>query len=222
MSACPCGHDFEEHAPGLPRALPAGERLLWQGKPNAFRLANEIFHLRTFTALALVCVVWRVSAGVTAGLSAFDLAMTAGLIVVGAGLLIAILGGYAWLLARSTVFSITSRRVLIRDGVFVRTYWNVPFTRVQAATFRRYASAGSAGDLSLEVEAGQQRMGYLMLWPFARPWKLNRPQPMLRALNDGEQAAAVLGDALQASVATETASDRHDLLPGAAVAAATA
>ena len=38
-------HELEA-APGLPEPLPAGERVLWQGKPDWKRLANEAFHVR--------------------------------------------------------------------------------------------------------------------------------------------------------------------------------
>ena len=38
-------HEFEA-APGLPEALPAGERILWQGSPDWKLLAAEAFHVR--------------------------------------------------------------------------------------------------------------------------------------------------------------------------------
>jgi len=40
-------HEHEwEAAPGLPSALPAGERVVWQGAPNWKRLAIHAFHVR--------------------------------------------------------------------------------------------------------------------------------------------------------------------------------
>ena len=49
-------HEFEA-APGLPEALPAGERLLWQGSPDWKSLAVHVFHVRTLAVYFGVMMV---------------------------------------------------------------------------------------------------------------------------------------------------------------------
>ena len=58
------------------------------------------------------------------------------------------------------------------------------------------------GDISLQPTAGT-RLAYLVLWPHARAWRLNNPQPSLRSIPDAEQVAHVLGEALQLSAAQD-------------------
>ena len=41
-------------------------------------------------------------------------------------------------------------------------------------------------------------LGYLLLWPHARPWRFSRPQPMLRALPGVAQVAETLAAAVAA------------------------
>ena len=51
---------------------------------------------------------------------------------------------------------------------------------------------GTSGDIALELK-GADRIGYLHLWPHARPWHVGKPQPSLRCLRD----AAAVGEVLQ-------------------------
>lgn len=123
----------------------------------------------------------------------------AGAVLLMGALLVGALVAYAALMANATVFSITNRRVVLRYGLTLPKTWNLPFGLIRAASVRRRGRC-RAGDVCLELPE-EDRIGYLMLWPFARPWKLRQPQPMLRALRDAEQVASVLRQALQASLA---------------------
>jgi hypothetical protein len=51
--------------------------------------------------------------------------------------------------------------------------------------------ADGTGDLPLKVE-GTQRIGYAGLWPHARPWHYQMPQPMLRCVPNAESVAALV------------------------------
>ncbi|MEM9383735.1 MAG: photosynthetic complex putative assembly protein PuhB [Pseudomonadota bacterium] len=199
MSADEWSDGAWEDQEGIPFELPQGERLLWQGRPIKDRLARELFHVRAIALVALACMAWKVISGLNQGLAVSDLLQSVSAILLGAVLLLGTLYGYAVLMARSTIFSITDKRVIIRDGVFVRKYWNVPFGQIRNVSYRSYAS-GPSGEICLEVESGGE-MGYLMLWPYARPWRISSPQPLLRALEDGEAVARLLGQALQRSLA---------------------
>jgi hypothetical protein len=54
------------------------------------------------------------------------------------------------------------------------------------------------GDIALTLAPGV-RIGYVHLWPHARPWQVRWPQPMLRALPDSAHVATLLANALQAT-----------------------
>ena len=97
-------------------------------------------------------------------------------------------------MARTTVYTITNRRVVMRVGVVLSITFNLPFAQIASAGFR---ARGKAGDIVLSL-AGSDRIAYLHLWPHVRPWQLKRTQPMLRALADAKTVAQTLATALAA------------------------
>lgn len=55
-------HDFDfESQPGLPKPLPPGEDLLWQGSPDPAALAREAFKANWVFGYLLILAVWRAS-----------------------------------------------------------------------------------------------------------------------------------------------------------------
>ena len=56
-------------------------------------------------------------------------------------------------------------------------------------------------------------LGYLMLWPHARPFRLAKPQPMLRALADAAEAAAILAKAAAAITPVQQRSEAASAAP---------
>ena len=100
---------------------------------------------------------------------------------------------YAWAIRRSTVYSITNRRVVISFGIALPVTFNIPFARIEAAGLR--AHAGETGDITLQLLAGE-KLSYFVLWPHARPWRMARAEPMLRCVPDAASASAILGAAL--------------------------
>lgn len=190
-------HDYEP-VPGLPEALPAGESILWQGAPQRAALARRALHVRTIGIYFAILAAWR---GTTLALDGAGLAE----IVLGAGLL-ALLGAAAilplWLFAyasaRSTLYTITNRRVVIRAGVALPTSFNVPFAAIEAAGLKLHGDG--VGDIALRL-VRDQKIAYIFLWPHARPWSFSRPEPALRCIPDAEAVAQLLGRALAAASA---------------------
>jgi hypothetical protein len=180
--------------PGLPAPLPAGEHILWQGRPCGFGIAFRALHLRLvglwFAGLAL----WAALPAALSGrvLEAASLALPTLAIGTGAVLLLGLLG---WLSARTTTYTVTNRRVVMRVGIALPMTLNLPFALVEAAGCRLYRD-GSA-DLPLRLRPGN-RVAYLHLWPHARPWLVNRPEPMLRTVAQGAEVAEILAGALAA------------------------
>lgn len=184
-----------DHEPvrGLPERLPAGEHILWQGAPRFAALARRAFHVRKLAFYCGLLLAWRVAAGVSDGETLGAIAVSAvwvvpfALVAVGLPLLL------AWLYARTTVYTITNRRVVMRFGVALPMSLNLPFRLIGAAGVRSYADG--SGDVTLTL-TGPDRIAYLHLWPNARPWRIARPEPMLRCIPAAAQVADVLADAL--------------------------
>jgi len=179
---------------GLPADLPRGEELLWQGSPTWKSLAIHTYYVRVVVLYFGALLLWRIGAGIGAGHGFAAVALSCvwllGLGSVAAGLLTMI----AYLSARTTVYSITSSRVLLRHGIAVSVTVNIPFTLLEAADLRLRKDGN--GDISLKLRK-DQRLGYLVTWPHLRPGYITRPQPSFRSLPDAQHAASVLGEAME-------------------------
>jgi hypothetical protein len=95
----------------------------------------------------------------------------------------------ARLIARTSVYTLTSRRLVLRIGVALPIAFNIPFSKVASADLR--LRPDGSGDIPLTLMPGQ-RLGFVALWPHVRPWRLNQPQPMMRGLADAAGVAELL------------------------------
>ena len=181
---------------GLPERLPEGERLLWQGAPDWRRLARNVFHIRGlalyFGAIIAYCLVAAAMDGTPLQDAALSTAKLAGAALAP----IAFLTAYAWLVGRSTVYTITNQRVVMHFGLTLPMTINLPFRKIESAALK--PSANGFGDISLLLNSAD-KLAYLVLWPHARPWRLARAEPTLRAIADAGRVGQVLARALAAS-----------------------
>jgi hypothetical protein len=110
----------------------------------------------------------------------------------------AVIALYCWGVERSTIYTITSRRVVMSFGLVVPMTVNLPFSRIASAGLKHHADG--KGDLSLDLMP-TEKMAYFMVWPHARPWRMARAEPMLRCIPNVDEAAGVLARALSAHAA---------------------
>lgn len=189
------GHDdfAVEPIPGLPERPPEGEHILWQGAPEWRGLARHAFHTRKIAVYAGLLLSWHsvtaVYDGASLGAALLSVAGAVPLAAAAVGLPALL----AWLTARSTIYTVTSKRVVIRGGVALPLTVNLPFEKIDAAALKRHRDG--SGDIALTLK-GKDRIAYLALWPNVRPWRLARPEPMLRCLAAPEAAAGLLARAL--------------------------
>ncbi len=182
--------------PGMPAPLPPGETLLWQGAPCWRLLALRVLHVRKlalyFTALGagLLFEALRLQ-------TAQAWSMLAGLLLLGS-VAIGLLAGFAYLVHRTSRYTITDRRIVLHVGVALSMDINLPFAAVQSAALR--LRRDGSGDIPIRL-AGPTRMGITLLWPHVRPWRTRNVEPMLRALPDAAAVAQLLARALAASAA---------------------
>lgn len=192
-------HDEEESGGepvrGLPQALPEGESILWQGRPGTLAFAVHAFHIRFVLAYFVLATGWRIAWLDSTGATATEMTRVALNSGIGAAAGIGLLLLIAWAMAHATVYTVTSKRVVLRYGVAIRKYVNLPFDQIRAANLRAFGKG--KGDITLELTAGGG-LGYMRLWPHVRPMRFSRPQPMLRSLTDVQAVANVLASAITA------------------------
>lgn len=173
-------HDVEP-VRGLPDYLPDGEFIVWQGEPVWRQLAIRVFHLRK------VAIYFALLAGLHVGLQVHEGAGwvvaakgATWLVLLGASALL-VLGVLARLYAKTTLYTITNRRLVLRYGVALPMMINIPWDKVNAADLKR--QSGDTGSIALTL-APDQKMSYWLLWPNAKPWHFSPVQPMLRCVED--------------------------------------
>jgi hypothetical protein len=152
-------------------------------------LARTAFHTRLVAGYFALLVAWALASAAVQGIRApGDLAGVAMTII--AGLVgVALLHLLAWGAARTTVYTLTSRRIVLRIGMALPKCINLPLPLIGAVDLARRADG--SGDVPLTL-SGTQKLGFVTLWPHARPWKIVTPQPMLRALPDAATVASLI------------------------------
>lgn len=210
-------HDYEP-VPGLPERLPDGETLLWQGAPRWLPLAVHAFHVRKVVLYFGVLVALRIVLGVRAEDAAAAIARDCGWLVVAAVAAVAVLLALAAVSARTTLYTITNRRVVMRFGIAFSIALNLPFRRIDTAQLRKRGDR--TGDIVLTL-ARSEHIAYLHLWPHARPWRLARPQPMLRALGEPDAVAQLLARAVATTGASKSVVGDPQAIGGDALVPAT-
>lgn len=187
--------------PGLPRPLPPGESLVWQGTPNLFSFARQVFHIGAVGAYFGLLMAWRAYSSVSDGATLETaLADTLPLAALGA-LVIAVLLLLARTMGRAAIYTITTKRVLFRIGAASVKTINIPFKRIERVEVK--ANAQGRGNISITLKRDGKGTPYLLLWPHARPWQFSWPQPTLRGLDDAQGVAEILADKLHAALREE-------------------
>lgn len=176
----------------LPADVPPGERILWHGRPRWLPLARRAYRADFVAAYFVALTVWSVWATADAGWAAAALA-AARTLGLGAAAL-ALIAGLSFLSARTTLYVVTSRRLVFKVGIALPIFINIPFKDIESAAARVHADG--SGEIPVMLKKGR-RVGYFFLWPSARPWRVLRPQPCLRCIADAAAVSATLGAALR-------------------------
>ena len=184
-----------ERIAGIKEDLPAGEHVLWQGAPSWRELAVQAFHVREVGVyFALLTLVSGFSSWYEGQLLlSFLLPATLGILAC------ALLGFLAWMSARTTIYAITTGRVFLRVGIALPIFLDLPLQRIEGAGLALHAHG--CGDLPLQLEPSAH-LAFVHLWPHARPWRLQRPEPMMRSVANAEHVAQVLAQALRTAHAS--------------------
>jgi hypothetical protein len=109
---------------------------------------------------------------------------------------VVLIAGFAVLIARSTQYLITDRRIILRYGFAMPRNLSLPFSQISALSVA--LCSRNRGNIALTLRHGNH-MPYLKLWPHARPWQLRHPEPMLRNIPSAGVVAAQLSRAIAAA-----------------------
>ena len=188
----PFDEDMGPTAHGDPMGTPVqGEKVLWKGQPNRALLARSAFHTHKVALYFAGLIAISLAFGNVNAAIVCSVLGVAGILV---------LQGLAWLSARTTVYILTDTRLIMRIGMAIETRINIPLKHIGAAHLKDRGKGH--GDLAMELN-GERMLGYILLWPHVRPFKLNRPQPMLRAVPEAQKVAEMLADACEKHEAIE-------------------
>jgi hypothetical protein len=188
-------HEFEPQY-GLPERLPRDESILWQVSPDVASLAREAFHVRSLCVYFTALLAVRAGIEIETGADALAVVLALKWLLL---LSLTALGSawtLAWLTARTTVYTLTNKRLVMRLGIVLTVSFNLPLSRLASADLRMHR--GGIGDISVSF-TGDDRIGWIHLWPSSRPWHLTKPQPTVRCVANASKLAEKLSSAWSAS-----------------------
>lgn len=197
----PREHDHEP-VPGLPERLPQGERMLWQGRPLARRIAIEVLKVRWVAGYFMALIAWAIVAGVYDGRTWAEIMFAAGVLAALTAVVVGLIELYAWAVARTTLYTITDRRLVMRVGVGSSITFNLPFSKMAGASL--LVRSNGSGTICFDL-AGTARVSLFHMWPHVRPRHWSKPQPALRCIADAQAVAKIVVAQLSAASGAEAA-----------------
>jgi Bacterial PH domain len=174
---------------GLPDHLPEGESLIWQGRPDWKQLALNAFHVRKvaiyFGALIIGQGAFKFANSGQLSEAVKSVPLMAGLGLLACGILLA----FAYTSARTTHYTLTNKRILMKVGIALPVIINLPLRQIDGVSFA--ATGKECGTICFKT-SGNTRLAYLLLWPHAKPWNFTKPQPAFRDIADVDGVASRL------------------------------
>ena len=181
----------------LPADIPEGERVLWFGRPEWVSLARNAYRANWVAAYFGMLAIWNAVVDSEAGAMAAAIAIGKSLVL--GALCLGLLGLLAWLSARTTLYVVTSRRIVMKVGIALPIFFNIPYSQIASAALRKFNDG--TGEIPLALAPGR-RIALLHLWPHARPFHVANPQPALRSIPDANEVAETLRQAMIAEAQT--------------------
>ena len=192
----------------LPGDIPQGEKILWHGRPSWVSLARRAYRADFVAAYFVALTVWNCfSVGRESGWVAAGVAGAKTLGIGAAALTLLALLAYAS--ARTTLYVVTTRRLVLKVGVALPIFINLPFTQIASASARVY------GDGTADIPVAlvpSQRVAYFALWPHARPFHFRHPEPALRCVTNGVDVAETVSRALREAAGQSEGAHKREIV----------
>ncbi len=189
--------------------LIAGERVLWRGRPAWRAVMRDVLHVRVVMGYFAAILLWGFAADRADGWTPLDTLWRGAPVAAIALVVFGACALFAWAISRTTTYELTSERCVLHYGVALTASLSIPLGRI--ATVGVHPRGDDTGDVLLTPKPGQ-RLGYVKLWPHARPWRWSRAEPMLRGVPHAmalghaisEAAAAIAPGTIRAAPANRT------------------
>jgi len=116
---------------------------------------------------------------------------------------------FAYIQARCTIYTITTKRVVLRIGAAFSIAINLPYSRLPNATLA--LRKDGTGTIALELSE-PRKFSFFVLWPHSRPWKFTHPEPALRSIDNAKEVALILSEAAKTEVNAPKISKTSDAI----------
>ena len=173
----------------LSENLPDGEQLIWQGHPERRALATRAMYLKYIAFYLVVLIAARTGYLIMDG---EPVATWSGMLVwqvLASAFVTLLIVGLATVYSRTTRYSMTNERLIIKTGAAITIHINLPLQQITAADLREYSDG--TGDITLQVSRAE-KLYWLLLWPNVRSWWIRPLRPVLRGLQDAQTVAHLL------------------------------
>ena len=187
------GESVQEAAPdgalSLSENLPNGEQLVWQGRPERRALATRAMYLKYIAFYLVALIAARTGYLILDGES---VATWSGMLVwqvLASAFVMLLIVGLAAVYSRTTRYSLTNERLIIKTGAAITIHINLPLQQIIAADLREYSDG--TGDITLQVSRAE-KLYWLLIWPNVRSWWIRPLRPVLRGLKDAQAVAHLL------------------------------
>jgi len=214
-------HDDFDQEPvrGLPELPPEGEEILWQGRPDWWALSKDAMNLYWVAGYFLILTLWRLISLSDQVPLPNAISGSTPMLIMGAFVCLMLML-VAYVQARTTVYTITNRRVAMRIGAALTVTLNLPYRQIASANL----DLGRNGTGSIAFDLLEESpVSFLMCWPHVRPWVTRRVQPTFRCITDAARISKMLGEAaekrINAPVITRKLASAPTSQSGRAVAA---
>ena len=201
-------HEIEP-VPGLPGRLPDGEYIVWQGQPELKTVMTRLLRARWIAIYFAIAALWSVAVGINDAETAWLLLGRITFIGVAAAILFGLMFIYARAVVKTSLYTLTNRRVVMRVGIAISASFNLPFKQIAGADFR--VGKDSSGDVALTLKAGHG-LSCSVFFPHQRGGRWRKLSPQMICLADAKSVAEKLAVQLRAYAPTspETAAATSD------------
>ncbi|CAM3803432.1 photosynthetic complex putative assembly protein PuhB [Polynucleobacter antarcticus] len=173
-------HELEPEY-GLPEKLPEGEQIVWQGSPDLKVLLLQVFRFKALLLYFGLLLGYQVFTGFSDGESATAVFFSGVRVAAFSGLGLGLIALLGYLIASTTVYTITNKRVVMRIGIVLNMTFNFPLKMIESADCG--VEKKGFGDIYLKLNQ-DTKIAIFHLWPHARPGQWAAPQPALRCIRD--------------------------------------
>jgi Bacterial PH domain len=191
-------HEIEP-VPGLPGRLPDGEYIVWQGQPDFKTVMTRLLRARWIAAYFAIAALWSLAVGINSSEGAWQLLGRVTFIAVAGLILFGLMALYARAVAKTSLYTLTNQRVVMRVGIAISASFNLPFKQIAGADFR--AGNDGSGDVALALKSGHGLSGSVF-FPHQRGGLWRKLSPQMICLADAKAVAEKLAQQLRAYAPT--------------------